>query len=230
MVINIDKLINGNSELGLLLKGMPSHIFNQMYLKRFSKNDIILKKGQVIRDVYIQVVGTTNVYNEFASGHIYVFASSDPVDFVAGVAPLAGEKHASVTVTAAEDSVFLGMHREYFIEWLRIDNYASFFLLQKYAQRQYPNSSQRGRNYFISSNQKVAEYIYLKVLESEDEKTKISKTREVLADEIGISVRSVNRNIKILNLEGLISIEKGKIFVSTEQMNLLSDYIVKVTI
>ena len=55
-------------------------------------------------------------------------------------------------------------------------------------------------------------------------KLKINKTQSDLSDRIGFNVRSVQRNIAALEKDGLISIENGKITISSEQFLRLKEY------
>ena len=45
----------------------------------------------------------------------------------------------------------------------------------------------------------------------------INKTRQQMSDEIGVSIKTVNRSIKKLKEENLISLTKGKIYINQSQ-------------
>lgn len=51
----------------------------------------------------------------------------------------------------------------------------------------------------------------------------INKKRQQIADELGISLRTVHRNIKKLKQQELITIDTGKLYVNWEQYKALID-------
>ena len=57
--------------------------------------------------------------------------------------------------------------------------------------------------------------------EFEEETVKIRKTRPVIASEIGISIKTLNRSIEQLHKNNQISIERGKITINEKQFQQL---------
>ena len=53
----------------------------------------------------------------------------------------------------------------------------------------------------------------------------VKKTRNVLYEEIGISVKTLNRTIARLKEEGLFAIQKGKITMSPKQLKCAKERI-----
>ncbi|MCU6747141.1 helix-turn-helix domain-containing protein [Faecalicatena acetigenes] len=61
-----------------------------------------------------------------------------------------------------------------------------------------------------------------KTEELEGDTVKIRKTRPVIASEIGISIKTLNRSVKQLCREQQISTDKGKITINKRQFQALS--------
>ena len=63
----------------------------------------------------------------------------------------------------------------------------------------------------------------MNVFESEDKDIAIlEKTREEIGSILGFSIRTINRNLKILKEENLISVNRKSISITKEQFNRLS--------
>ncbi|MDU2199144.1 MAG: helix-turn-helix domain-containing protein, partial [Peptostreptococcaceae bacterium] len=63
----------------------------------------------------------------------------------------------------------------------------------------------------------------MNVFENEDKDIAIlEKTREEIGSILGFSIRTINRNLKILKEENLISVNRKSISITREQFNRLS--------
>ena len=60
-----------------------------------------------------------------------------------------------------------------------------------------------------------------------NEKIKIEKTQMELADKVGFNVRSIQRNIALLEKEKMISLENGKMTITRKQYAIMKDYMDK---
>lgn len=92
------------------------------------------------------------------------------------------------------------------------------------AQKMYDESNQMGNNIYQLGINKVIIYLikyYQKTLKDTDNLIIVNRSRQIIASEIGISIKTVNRSVSSLKKMGLIDIENGKIKISEDQYMLL---------
>lgn len=209
-----------------IIKTMPDSIFNQLYIKDFKQNEILLKKHQKIDYAYLLFQGTTQVISEFSDGQIYKFTRNTAPTFIGTHALMAEHRYASVTVKADTYIKSLVFPVDLFYEWIKSDVNACYWVAKEIAINMYPVSANYGRHLFSSTIT-----IFLDVLLQEyrragaGDRTRIRKTREELSYLSGVSIRSINRHIQLLKDQGLIEIAYGKIEITREQFIRLKQFI-----
>lgn len=87
----------------------------------------------------------------------------------------------------------------------------------------YPTSNENGQIKFQPSLQRLQEYLVKRVQLSPSERFILRTSRQQIADDIGTSVKTVNRGVSKLRDAGLITLLHGKISISAEQQQKLSD-------
>lgn len=217
--MQLEDLEKSDIRLQKLLSGMPQNIRSGCIVKKIPAGSIIVKKQEVIKFVYILTKGELRVINEFKNGSIYAFASIMPVSFVGELEVLAGESENAVTIEAVTDCIAVRLSAEDFEKWIKCDNDALMMVANILAKKLYPTSYETGNVLFNSGISKVQSYLvkYFEKKANDEETLPINRNRQQIADEIGISVKTVNRCIKKLKDEELVMVRKGKIFVSRNQ-------------
>ena len=222
-LVKFNELLGSESQLEKLLLRMPAEMELRSYVKNIVAGSTLMRKGEKIRYVYILINGEVKVINEFENGRMYIYARIISINFIGELEILAGEmKHAS-TVEAVTDCKLLAIIAEDFARWIQADHSVLMVVCKGLAEKMYPTSSENGTIMFLSGKSKVQDYI-VKQYKERRRKTEmflLNKTRQQIADEIGISVKTVNRCIEKLKLEELIVTKKGKIHINREQYGTL---------
>ena len=134
----------------------------------------------------------------------------------------------AATVIASKESALLRFPIEDFVYCLKNDYNFLFSVATSLSKKIYFTSYERGKNLYKTGITKVISYIvtYCQIDEI-DSKNKIfiNRTREMIASEIGVSVKTVNRSVSELADKGVIELIKGKINVSSKQYNDLLELI-----
>ena len=129
----------------------------------------------------------------------------------------------SFTIETITESIIMYIPRKDFEEWIKKDIHFLTLVSQKVALKLYRSSSNRGAKLFYPPHFLLLDYL-LQFAQKEkiqkDQTIIIKKTREELYEEIGVSVKTINRTIPKLKEDGVISIVKGKISMSYEQYKL----------
>ena len=186
----------------------------------FKKNQIVIRKSEPTTCAYLMVLGDLTVQTEYEDGNYYTFAHIIPGRYVSDLEILSGRLVNAVTLVAAEDSMALRFPLDVFRECLDSDidffRYIAFGL----ADSMYDTSSHRGHNLYTYSSNKVAHYLqkYIDTHKPETDGTYIIRsTRQAIAAEIGVNIKTVNRAVKRLLDKGMLDIVRGKIYISPKQ-------------
>ncbi len=221
--MSIEYFINNKTNLSNLLMGMPNEIRKRCIVQKFCAKTILVKKDEKPKFVYIIYLGTLRIFNEFENGKILQTAKVKDMDFVGILEVLSLEDKIAATVETVTECTALRISKEDFLEWIEKDHYLALITAKKIASDFYNTTYSNGRLLLNSTMYTLVSFIIETIKNDiEQEKTGfINKKRQEIADELGVSLRTVQRNIRKLKDTGLITINTGKIHVDSEQYNRL---------
>ncbi len=215
----IDELIEGSPLFQKLSSKLPPDIKARCSIKRLGPGGIVVKKKDSSKYVYLLVEGELKVVNESENGNIFAYDSILPLSFVGELEVFADEVEYAVTIESIAECTLIQISVNDFIRWLEHDPALLMLVAKGLAKKMYPTSSEVVNIMFQPSINKVEYYIakYCNDKIKNADLVKLEKKRQQMADEIGSSIKSVNRSIKKLKEEGLVTIKKGKIYVNRSQ-------------
>lgn len=204
---------------------MPETVKNQTIKKFIAPGESIVVKGCDVVHLYILINGIANVSNEFADGHRYTFAQFGPPSLIGEVEVLAEQPVYAATVQAVTFCTILSMDIAAFWHWITGNASLSLLIAQLVSQKMYPTSNNNGIIKFMSSRQKIIFYLFEQYIQQDKDYFLLSKNHQQIADEIGTSVKTVNRCLNWLKAENIISIIHGKITIASTQIERLRNFI-----
>ena len=210
-------------KLQYILDHMPAEIKRQTTHKVYLPGESIVRKGENAKHVYLLTKGETRVSNEFASGQRYTFGSLDVPDLIGDLEVLAGQDLYAASNEAASTCEVIAMRAETFLQWMHIDNDFAVAVAQLLAAKMYPTSNEAGRVKFLPSLDRLHSYLIKRLGDIETDLFILHTSRQQIADDIGTSVKTVNRGVVKLKEAGLISLLHGKITIDKEQQQALKD-------
>lgn len=221
--MTFDEVLEKVPQLKDYLKNMPKDLKNKFVVKVHPPGTIIHDQQTELNVFGIVASGEHRVINLFDNGNVFMIEKNEPIDFIGEVTILAGMPKTSVTIETITESIIMYISRKDFEEWIKKDIHFLTLVSQKVALKLYRSSSNRGAKLFYPPHFLLLDYL-LNFAQKEKiqkgESIVIKKTREELYEEIGISVKTINRTIPKLKEDGVISIVKGKISMSYEQYKL----------
>ena len=131
-------------------------------------------------------------------------------------------EYANITEDSViEDCIVLDIEREYFIECLTEKGEFSLIIIKNLLKKM---STSSNRTEYMLINDAKAQVLYWiveywKAYSKGRKELKIKLKNEYIADNIGISVRTLYRILKELKEKNLIVGEKGNIVINKEQIN-----------
>ena len=208
-------------KLEYLIEHMPEDIKRQTTHKVFLPGESLMRKGERATHVYLLTRGSTRVSNEFASGQRYTFASLDTPDLIGDREVLSGQGAYAASNEAVTTCEVIAMSAETFLQWMRMDSEFALTVAQMLAAKMYPTSNEAGRVKFLPSLERLHSYLIKRLGTIEADTFILHTSRQQIADDIGTSVKTVNRGVAKLKEAGLIGLLHGKISINKEQQKAL---------
>lgn len=204
-------------KLAYLFDHMPEEIRRQTTHKIFFPGESIVRKGEEAKHVYFIIKGSVRVSNEFASGQRFTFGTLDGPDLIGDLEVLANQPLYSASTEVSSQCEVIAMRAETFLQWMRIDNEFALAVAQLLAAKMYPTSNEAGRVKFLPSLSRLQTYLLKRLGDIETDLFVLHTSRQQIADDIGTSVKTVNRGVVKLKEDGLISLVHGKITMNKAQ-------------
>ena len=211
-----------NKDAKKFIEKIPSNIKLKCKIRIIEKGKIVVLKGNDIENVYVSCQGKMQVRNEFENGFVYSFASINPIAYIGVMEIMANKQNYSSTLQTSTECIILEIPKSDFIEWITSDQELTLEVLHFVSKSMYEQSLKTGEVLAYPAICILITYL-MNVFESEDKDIAIlEKTREEIGSILGFSIRTINRNLKILKEENLISVNRKSISITREQFNRLS--------
>ena len=218
--MTFEELLLAAPDLNEYVKYMPDRIRHNHTIKTLPPKYIVHQKDSVLQSFGIVCRGEHRVINEFENGNIFMIEKNEAISFIGEVTILAEEERTSVTIETLTECLVMFMSIEDFEYWIERDIHFLRLVSRKIAKKLYRSSYNQGARFFYS-----APYLLLKhIIDyaggadiAKNGKIVLRRTRNQLNEELGMTVKTLNRTIARLKDEGLISVEKGKIAMTWAQ-------------
>ena len=215
--MKLEDLENLNPDFKFFTEHMPEYIKNSFFTKKYRIGEQITSKYESLENFGILVTGQTRVINEFENGNIYMLESNPAIDYIGEVTILANQKLTSVSIEAAKPSLIFFVPRKYAEKWIFEDLALLRRLSARVAYKLYRSSIENGMKFFYPSDYIFIDYLIKKASQNnvkERQYVKIDDTRMMIAEEIGMNIKTLNRTISKLKDKDWFSVNKGKIIIS----------------
>lgn len=213
-----------NVELLDLVNTMPEQIRKQCINRRVKKGVKILNSGDKCETIYILISGTVQAVDESIYGVVYAFSNYPACDIFGEMEAIGGYERYMLTIRAITDVDLISMPKAAFIDWIRMDSRV-IYVVSKMLTKKLWEASQVGRKRLFAPALVQMMMYFTHDFENSGEPYCCTKTRQQIADETGLSVKTINRNIKALSEEGYITLNKGHVYVNREQNEKMLSYI-----
>ena len=218
--MTLEELRKEVPEMENYLKYMPKELEQRYWIRVYEPGVIIHQKDYELECFGIIAKGEHRVINEFQNGNVFMIEKNEPIDFVGEVTILAGMPKTSVTIETLTETTVFYISRKDFEDWIAKDIHFLRLVAHKIAYKLYRSSYNRGARLFYPPPFILLDYVLRAAAMEKIEKTGhiiIKKTRQQLYEECGITVKTLNRTIKKLEEDWVISVEKGKITMNLEE-------------
>ncbi len=226
--MTIDDVLKKVPELKEYIQSMPDDIRQRCVVKVHPPGYIIHQKDAPLDYFGIVASGEHRVINEFENGNFFMIERNEPIDFIGEVTILAEKPRTSVTIETTTESTIIYMSRKDFEYWISRDIHFLRLVSRKVAFKLYRSSYNRGAKLFYPPHflllDFLTRYANANGIRQKGQIT-VPLTRQELYEEIGVTVKTINRTIARLKDDGIIKLEKGKITMTLEQYEKAGKYV-----
>lgn len=193
-----------------IIENSPDEIKERFIIKKFKKGTKIVQQGSEAKHFHILLKGSNKIYRTSVLGTNYLQLVIDPEE-VYGEIELSNNKPSICTVEALSDCEILIVSRETYIKWLEKDFNFSMFIINKLSDKLYSKIEKSSIDVFY-----YLEYKFIRLilkLYNKNKSYNICVSKELIAEELAASIRSINRVINKLKEKNILEYKDGKIII-----------------
>lgn len=180
------------------------------------EEETLIEAGEKCSNIYIILSGRVTGIEWPMRNHAYSFKDYGPGDFFGEIEYFAGLSNYRISVVAACRCRVLVIPVAFYMEWLKTDVDALFMRTQENMRRLIEQTSEARKYLFIDGRERLMMYFIRKYEQKQPlgKVLEVKQNREQISEEIGLSVKTLNRNIKKLKEAEIIQMQKGKVVIS----------------
>lgn len=204
-----------------ILSGMPERIWDGCKILSLMKGEMLFESGNPSTHVYILCRGKVVILDQALSGSELKVVFVNEGNMIGEMEALSGQAKMRYNARASTRCEVIMIPLRMYLEWVESDPALARYMVKVLAKKLYDASTEVADYKQTNAIVRIATFIF-------SEKTgRLDMRRQEIAEICGVSVRTLNRCIKQLKEENLISIKKGKIYTTEQHKDLLghSSYI-----
>lgn len=206
------------------LNDIPKNIQAKGVIEEYSKDSIIVTKGDYPKYILFICSGVVIGSKEFENGNKYRYFQLDKSNGSIGLLEILAKKGEYVsTITALTKVKVLKIPSNLILELVMENKNLLRKCVDLLANDLYNTSENEGRFYYLKGIDRVRHYLVKKFEESKCDILILEEKYHELASEIGMSLRTVGRSLKELREKNEICSDKRGIILTKEQYRKLKD-------
>ena len=203
---------------------MPADIRKHCISRHLKMGTLLLRGGDRCDHVHILLSGLMQAVDESIYGIVYAFSSYHPYDIFGEMEVIGGFDSYKLTIRAIADSQVLTMPQNVFLRWMQRDIHA-LHVISRILTIKLWEASQSERSRMFAPGLVQMMMFFARDYESSANPYACSNTRQQIADETGLSVKTVNRSIKALQETGYLTVAHGHVFIEDAQYTRIRQYL-----
>jgi CRP/FNR family cyclic AMP-dependent transcriptional regulator len=193
----------------------PAGIADRVHTLNLARGEILLARDMILNSIFIVRRGTVMIYHIDENGDENCIVMVSEGEFIGEMEALVPAERIVYHAKAYTDCELISLSVDAFRWWIDTDVRALRRLTEGLARKLYAASMRSTQNTSYDARRRLI--LALEYLGG----GRINRTRQELAETCSVSVRTVNRCVRRLADEGLISVERGKILILGAQLEAL---------
>ena len=200
----------------MLFQNCTEEVKYYMSMAEVQENQTLIEAGERCSNIYIILSGKVTGIEWPMTGRPYFFKDYGPGDFFGEIEYFADLLNYRISVVTVTRCRVLIIPVKYYMEWLQSDAEALYLRTKENMRRLISQTADARKYLFIESRERLMMHLIRKYEQKLPLKKvlELRQSREQLSEEIGFSVKTLNRNIKKLEKEELICLQKWKIIIT----------------
>ncbi|MDO4298255.1 MAG: Crp/Fnr family transcriptional regulator [Lachnospiraceae bacterium] len=203
---------------------IPKTESDKLVIRKFEAGEVLALKGQLFQHIFIVLDGVCNVINQLDNGTEILTLKLALGDVIGVSESVLNNMRYIASVKACTPVIVAELSQSMFQRW--INTYPCFvnFVLKNLVTRLHYTADFSANCQTSASKINLAKYLIdrynveLTFLSPNSRRSvRIQETHEMIGTFLGVSSRTVERQLHALKADGLISTSRGKIDISPEQ-------------
>lgn len=202
----------------LLFRNCTEEVKYYMSLVEVEAGRTFIKAGTDCTHIFVILSGKVTGVEWPTHERSYPFKDFGPGDFFGEIECFAGLPQYRISIVAATRCRVLSIPAEPYMDWMHMDVDALFLRTQENMHRLITQTAEARKYLFMEGKDRLMVHLIRKFEQRQPlpETLELKQTRTQMSDEIGFSIKTLNRSIKRLEELGLLRVQKGKVILTRE--------------
>lgn len=221
------KMAGGDVRVAEMIRAIPQSLLDAGTLITYKPGQEMVHANDVVRSAYFLLTGEVEASIETYDGKMSTYLTIRPPTVISDLEIMSSMPHYVATITVTGKTLVFKCGAEAFLSAIRTHIDLLWQVTSQSARNNFSISFNNGQVVFRSSTDKTMHRLiqYCRAHPpAADRCTVVGKTRQALASELAISIKTVNRSLSQLKAEGFISIEQRKITIDQQQHARMEEY------
>lgn len=211
--------------LNKLFENCPEEVIRNMRHIEIPKNYTLIQSGTPCECVYIILKGRASGLDFQMVGNVYMFMEYSEPEILGDCEVFGDIKDYRVTIRSLTACELLVVPAAVYLRWMQQDIGSLFMRIRNLMRTLTTQTSDERKYRFLDCKKRLTLYL-IEVFERVPARNfcKLKKTQSELAERVGFTVRTIQRNVQSMEKEGMITTESGKICMTKDQYLMLKEY------
>lgn len=211
----------------LLFRNCTEEVKYYMALIDIEPERTFIKAGTECTHIFIVLSGKVTGVEWPMHERAYPFKDFGPGDFFGEIECFAGLPQYRISIVASTRCRVFSIPASCYMDWMRMDVDALFLRTQENVRRLITQTAEARKYLFMDGKDRLMVHLIRKFEQRQPlpQALELRQTRNQMADEIGFSVKTLNRSITKLEELGMIRLQRGKVVIPLEGYGRMKEHV-----
>ena len=215
------------SYMEFLFRNCTEEVKYYMTLIDIEADRTFIKAGTECTHIFVILSGKVTGVEWPMHERPYSFKDFGPGDFFGEIECFAGLPQYRISIVASTKCRVLSIPADAYMDWMRMDVDALFLRTQENMRRLITQTAEARKYLFMEGKDRLMVHLIRKFEQRipTPQLLELKQTRAQISDEIGFSVKTLERSIQKLEELDLIRVQRGKIIITQDGYRRMKDHI-----
>ena len=215
------------SYMEFLFRNCTEEVKYYMTLIDIEADRTFIKAGTDCTHIFVILSGKVTGVEWPMHERPYSFKDFGPGDFLGEIECFPGLPQYRITIVASTKCRVLSIRADAYMDWMRMDVDALFLRTQENMRRLITQTAEARKYLFMEGKDRLMVHLIRKFEQRipTPQLLELKQTRAQISDEIGFSVKTLERSIQKLEELDLIRVQRGKIIITQDGYRRMKDHI-----